>query len=243
MAKMGGDPDKINPEIPVDLVIDHSVQVDKYASDDALEFNMNKEFERNLERYKFLKWAQDAFDNYRAVPPATGIVHQVNLEYLAPVVHVNETEPTEPVKESFKNCSELRAVYPGGVMSGHPAYESQHDADNDGWACEPVEDSYTEKPTKQRGERIWLIYEPWDYELQTRILEITQVIDEETDELTETQEILKESIKEYRSSFTQTDSNIRLEVERINHSIAAIDIKADTMVNTQIGRASCRERV
>ncbi|MFK5707087.1 phage tail protein [Lysinibacillus boronitolerans] len=83
---------------------------------------------------------------------------------------------------------------------------------------------------KQRGERIWLIYEPWDYELQTRILEITQVIDEETDELTETQEILKESIKEYRSSFTQTDSNIRLEVERINHSIAAIDIKADTLI-------------
>ena len=79
MADIGGDPDKINPEIPVDLVIDHSVQVDKYASDDALEFNMNKEFERNLERYKFLKWAQDAFDNYRAVPPATGIVHQVNL--------------------------------------------------------------------------------------------------------------------------------------------------------------------
>ncbi|MFP3361237.1 aconitase family protein, partial [Planococcus sp. SIMBA_143] len=73
MADIGGDPDKINPEIPVDLVIDHSVQVDKYASDDALEFNMNKEFERNLERYKFLKWAQDAFDNYRAVPPATGI--------------------------------------------------------------------------------------------------------------------------------------------------------------------------
>ena len=89
MADIGGDPDKINPEIPVDLVIDHSVQVDKYASDDALEFNMNKEFERNLERYKFLKWAQDAFDNYRAVPPATGIVHQVNLVYVANVVQEN----------------------------------------------------------------------------------------------------------------------------------------------------------
>ncbi|WP_377889134.1 aconitate hydratase AcnA [Alkalihalobacillus sp. R86527] len=89
MADMGGDPDKINPEIPVDLVIDHSVQVDKYASEDALEFNMNKEFERNLERYKFLKWAQDSFDNYRAVPPATGIVHQVNLEYVANVVQEN----------------------------------------------------------------------------------------------------------------------------------------------------------
>ncbi|OEH92486.1 aconitate hydratase AcnA [Bacillus solimangrovi] len=86
MADMGGDPDKINPEIPVDLVIDHSVQVDKYGTDDSLEFNMNLEFERNQERYQFLNWAQKSFDNYRAVPPATGIVHQVNLEYLANVV-------------------------------------------------------------------------------------------------------------------------------------------------------------
>ncbi|TLS37441.1 aconitate hydratase AcnA [Pseudalkalibacillus caeni] len=92
MADMGGNPDKINPEIPVDLVIDHSVQVDKYASDDALEFNMNKEFERNMERYKFLSWAQKAFENYRAVPPATGIVHQVNLEYIANVVQENEED-------------------------------------------------------------------------------------------------------------------------------------------------------
>ncbi|MFD3445665.1 aconitate hydratase AcnA [Microbacteriaceae bacterium 4G12] len=90
MADMGGDPDKINPEITVDLVIDHSVQVDKAGTPDALQFNMDLEFKRNEERYKFLSWAQKSFDNYRAVPPATGIVHQVNLEYLANVVQVQD---------------------------------------------------------------------------------------------------------------------------------------------------------
>jgi aconitate hydratase len=90
MVDMGGDPDKINPEVPVDLVIDHSVQVDQYGSPSALQANMDLEFERNAERYQFLHWAQKAFKNYRAVPPATGIVHQVNLEYLADVVHANE---------------------------------------------------------------------------------------------------------------------------------------------------------
>ncbi|WP_243291819.1 aconitate hydratase AcnA [Bacillus sp. FJAT-47783] len=95
MADMGGNPDKINPEIPVDLVIDHSVQVDRAGTEDALKFNMDLEFERNAERYKFLSWAQKAFDNYRAVPPATGIVHQVNLEYLANVVHTIEGENGE----------------------------------------------------------------------------------------------------------------------------------------------------
>ncbi|MBO9129050.1 aconitate hydratase AcnA [Bacillus sp. 165] len=97
MADMGGDPDKINPEIPVDLVIDHSVQVDKAGTADSLQFNMDLEFQRNEERYQFLSWAQKSFDNYRAVPPATGIVHQVNLEYLAPVVHVQELENGEVV--------------------------------------------------------------------------------------------------------------------------------------------------
>ncbi|MGD6816042.1 aconitate hydratase AcnA [Metabacillus sp. 113a] len=92
MAEMGGDPDKINPEITVDLVIDHSVQVDKAGTEDALQFNMELEFQRNAERYKFLSWAKKAFDNYRAVPPATGIVHQVNLEYLANVVHAAEKD-------------------------------------------------------------------------------------------------------------------------------------------------------
>ncbi|WP_010631267.1 aconitate hydratase AcnA [Sporolactobacillus vineae] len=87
MADLGGDPEEINPEKPVDLVVDHSVQVDRFGTTDALSFNMNREFERNGERYKFLKWAQKSFKNFRAVPPATGIVHQVNLEYLASVVH------------------------------------------------------------------------------------------------------------------------------------------------------------
>ncbi|MBM7698196.1 aconitate hydratase AcnA [Kurthia huakuii] len=90
MKDMGGNPDEINPAIPVDLVIDHSVQVDKYGNESALKANMDLEFERNAERYNFLKWAQTSYNNFRAVPPATGIVHQVNLEYLAPVVHVNE---------------------------------------------------------------------------------------------------------------------------------------------------------
>lgn len=83
---LGGDPALINPEVPVDLVIDHSVQVDNFGSPQALIANMKMEFLRNQERYQFLSWAQKAFDNYRAVPPATGIVHQVNIEYLASVV-------------------------------------------------------------------------------------------------------------------------------------------------------------
>jgi aconitate hydratase len=88
MARLGGDPAKINPVIPVDLVIDHSVQVDAFAGTDALQINANFEFERNGERYEFLHWGQKAFDNFKVVPPATGIVHQVNLEYLAKVVQL-----------------------------------------------------------------------------------------------------------------------------------------------------------
>lgn len=90
MHKLGGNPDKINPLIPADLVIDHSVQVDAFGSNAALEFNINREFERNEERYKFLRWAQKSFDNFRVVPPGTGIVHQVNLEYLGKVVQSRE---------------------------------------------------------------------------------------------------------------------------------------------------------
>ncbi len=90
MKRMGGDPQRINPLVPVDLVIDHSVQVDSYASDHALEINTRKEFERNRERYEFLHWGQKAFDNFRVVPPGTGICHQVNLEYLAKCVMVKE---------------------------------------------------------------------------------------------------------------------------------------------------------
>src|SRR5437879_214778 len=76
MKRAGGDPQKINPLVPVDLVIDHSVQVDTFGSDFALFDNVKKEFERNLERYEFLKWGQKAFNNFNVVPPATGIVHQ-----------------------------------------------------------------------------------------------------------------------------------------------------------------------
>jgi aconitate hydratase len=86
MARLGGDPKKINPLVPVDLVIDHSVQVDFFASPDALRRNAEIEFQRNRERYEFLRWGQRAFKNFRVVPPATGIVHQVNLEYLAEVI-------------------------------------------------------------------------------------------------------------------------------------------------------------
>ncbi|MBX3214937.1 MAG: aconitate hydratase AcnA [Labilithrix sp.] len=86
MKKMGGDPRKINPLQPVELVIDHSVQVDTFGSKDALHKNAALEFERNQERYRFLKWGQQGFQNFKAVPPDTGIVHQVNLEFLARVV-------------------------------------------------------------------------------------------------------------------------------------------------------------
>src|SRR4051812_34059696 len=86
MKRAGGDPQRINPLVPVDLVIDHSVQVDEYGTQFALLNNVKKEFERNFERYEFLKWGQKAFDNFDVVPPATGIVHQVNLEYIAKVV-------------------------------------------------------------------------------------------------------------------------------------------------------------
>ncbi|MCW5889105.1 MAG: aconitate hydratase AcnA [bacterium] len=86
MARMGGDPAKINPLQPVDLVIDHSVQVDAFGTPAAFQENVAIEYERNRERYLFLRWGQGAFSNFRVVPPGTGIVHQVNLEYLAPVV-------------------------------------------------------------------------------------------------------------------------------------------------------------
>jgi aconitate hydratase len=86
MARLGGDPQRVNPQSPVDLVIDHSVQVDRFGSLFALQYNAEREFERNRERYEFLRWGADAFDNFSVVPPATGIVHQVNLEFLARVV-------------------------------------------------------------------------------------------------------------------------------------------------------------
>ena len=90
MVSMGGDPEQINPLSPVDLVIDHSVMVDSFGSDAAFDDNVRKEFQRNGERYAFLRWGQSAFDNFRVVPPGTGICHQVNLEYLAQVVWTKE---------------------------------------------------------------------------------------------------------------------------------------------------------
>ncbi|MCS7173954.1 MAG: aconitase family protein, partial [Armatimonadetes bacterium] len=92
VARMGGDPKRINPLVPVDLVIDHSVQVDAFGSTYAFRFNVEREYERNRERYALLRWAQKAFRNFRVVPPGTGIVHQVNLEYLATVVATREQD-------------------------------------------------------------------------------------------------------------------------------------------------------
>ena len=92
MEEIGGDPAAINPLVDVDLVIDHSVQVDAFGNERAFAVNAERDFERNLERYSFLKWGQQSFDNFRVVPPATGICHQVNLEYLAQVVYSRESD-------------------------------------------------------------------------------------------------------------------------------------------------------
>jgi aconitate hydratase len=89
MKNLGADPEKINPLSPVDLVIDHSVMVDFFGTPKAFEENVAKEYERNLERYNFLRWGSSAFNNFRVVPPGTGICHQVNLEYLAQTVWTN----------------------------------------------------------------------------------------------------------------------------------------------------------
>src|SRR4030081_1398209 len=104
LAKLGGNPQRINPLQPVDLVIDHSVQVDEYGSDAAFLINTDLEFERNVERYVFLRWGQDAFKNFRVVPPGTGICHQVNLEYLGKTVFVNEE-----TKATWAGCSATSA--------------------------------------------------------------------------------------------------------------------------------------
>jgi aconitate hydratase A / 2-methylisocitrate dehydratase len=94
MADLGGDPEKINPLVDVDLVIDHSVQVDAFGNERAFQVNAEREFERNRERYSFLKWGREAFDNFSVVPPATGICHQVNLEHISQVVYSSERAGT-----------------------------------------------------------------------------------------------------------------------------------------------------
>src|SRR5262245_37020234 len=102
MARLGGDPKLINPLVPADLVIDHSVQVDYFGSADAFALNVDREYERNQERYALLRWTQQAMQNFRVVPPGRGIVHQVNLEYLASVVHRNTTsDGTEAYPDSL----------------------------------------------------------------------------------------------------------------------------------------------
>src|SRR3954449_8521826 len=98
MADLGGDPSKINPLVPAELVIDHSVQVDVFGTADAFRRNAEREFERNEERYAFLRWGQDAFDGFAVVPPDTGIVHQVNLEYLSRVVFVDDGGGSRPAR-------------------------------------------------------------------------------------------------------------------------------------------------
>ena len=108
VARLGGDPKKINPLVRVDLVIDHSVQVDFFATADALNRNAEEEFQRNRERYEFLKWGQKAFHNFRVVPPMTGIVHQVNLEYLADVVMSKE--------EILKASETFRILFPDTLV-------------------------------------------------------------------------------------------------------------------------------
>lgn len=92
VVKLGKDPDLINPQVPAEMVIDHSVQIDVFGSQDAVEKNMDIEYQRNQERYQFLRWGQGAFQNFRVVPPGTGIVHQVNIEYLARVVFADKDE-------------------------------------------------------------------------------------------------------------------------------------------------------
>jgi aconitate hydratase len=101
MATMGGDPARINPLVPASLVIDHSVQVDRFGTADAYAFNVEREYERNGERYQLLRWAQTALRDFRVVPPGTGIVHQVNLEYLADVVTLREGEAGEDLPVAF----------------------------------------------------------------------------------------------------------------------------------------------
>ncbi len=124
IAKLGGDATKVNPLQPVELVIDHSVQVDEFGSKDALRINGLLEMQRNKERYQFLRWGQKAFRNFRVVPPDTGIVHQVNLEYLARVVFVNE-ETNEAYPDTLVGTDSHTTMVNGlGVL---------------GWGCGGIE--------------------------------------------------------------------------------------------------------
>ncbi|HEY8267633.1 MAG TPA: aconitate hydratase AcnA [Xanthobacteraceae bacterium] len=112
MKSLGGDPNKINPLVPVDLVIDHSVIVDYFGNAAALRHNVDREYQRNGERYRFLKWGQEAFDNFRVVPPGTGICHQVNLEYLSHVVWSR----TEEIVGKDKKKEKVEVAYPDTLV-------------------------------------------------------------------------------------------------------------------------------
>jgi aconitate hydratase len=116
MAAKGGDPARINPLAPAELVIDHSVQVDEFGTRYAFDTNARLEFERNRERYAFLRWGQQAFDNFKVVPPDTGIVHQVNLEYLARVVFVEEPPDSQADGEADGGRSRLPRAYPDTLV-------------------------------------------------------------------------------------------------------------------------------
>jgi len=115
MAEIGGDPEKINPLVDVDLVIDHSVQVDAFGNERAFAVNAEREFERNRERYSFLKWGREAFDNFSVVPPATGICHQVNLEHISQVVY---TRPPDRGRHSNRTADEMTTAqaYPDTLV-------------------------------------------------------------------------------------------------------------------------------
>ena len=112
MTVLGGDPKKINPLVPVDLVIDHSVIVDEFGNQRAFRANVKHEYERNGERYRFLRWGQEAFDNFRVVPPGTGICHQVNLEYLAQTVWTKKTR----VKDAKGKTKTIETAYPDTLV-------------------------------------------------------------------------------------------------------------------------------
>src|SRR5699024_9774058 len=101
MSKLGGDPKRINPLVPVELVIDHSVIVDDFAHNASFQRNVEIEYQRNLERYEFLRWGQEAFNNFKVVPPGTGIVHQVNLEHLSRVVFVKEPNTDQELPVAY----------------------------------------------------------------------------------------------------------------------------------------------
>ena len=112
MTKLGGNPQKINPLVPVDLVIDHSVIVDEFGSAKAFKKNVDLEYSRNGERYRFLKWGQDSFDNFRVVPPGTGICHQVNLEYLSQTVWTRK----EKIKNATGKTETVEVAYPDSLV-------------------------------------------------------------------------------------------------------------------------------